>query len=248
MAALHRSLNVSSGNDQPTTQVIAHRTCPLDAPENSLEGIALAHRLGASAVEIDVRLTADGVCVLSHDRTTRRTTGVRHVIGRTPAAVVTGLGLHGSHETIPTLADAAVHLPDGLDFAVDVKEERALGPAIDVLAEAGLLDRSRFWCRRPAMVALAARRAPDGQRALLHNSLIERTALRYLERAALVGANAVSVMDISLTRRVVERGHELGLFVNCWVRSAKIQPRVLAARPDAVVTDWIAEAVAATRA
>lgn len=48
--------------------VIAHRTCPRDAPENSLEGIARATELGADVVEVDVRRTADGVPVLVHDR------------------------------------------------------------------------------------------------------------------------------------------------------------------------------------
>ena len=40
--------------------VIAHRACPHYAAENSLDGIARAARLGADAVEIDVRLTRDG--------------------------------------------------------------------------------------------------------------------------------------------------------------------------------------------
>lgn len=227
---------------EPMTQLIAHRTCPLDAPENSREGILLAGRLGADAVEIDVRLTSDGICVLSHDRTTRRVTGERHVIAHTTAAELTGLRIAGSDETMLTLAEAARILPDGLDFAVDVKEERSLFAAIAELRAAGVLDRARLWGRRPGMVALASREAPDCQRALLHNTVIEWRALRYLEWAARVGATAVSVMDISLTPKVVERGHELGLFVNCWVRSAKIQPKVLECAPDAVVTDWIREA------
>lgn len=224
------------------TQVIAHRTCPLDAPENSREGILLAARLGADAVEIDVRLSSDGVCVLSHDRSTKRVTGERHLIGQTSAEQLTGLQISGSNETILTLAEAARLLPDGLDFAVDVKEERSLAAAIAELRAAGVLGRARLWGRRPGMVALAAREAPQCQRALLHNTVIEWRALRYLEWAARVGATAVSVMDISLTPKVVERGHELGLFVNCWVRSDKIQPKVLACEPDAVVTDWVRQA------
>lgn len=228
------------------TQVIAHRTCPLDAVENSRAGIRLASTLGAAAVEIDVRLSADGVPVLSHDRTTRRVTGERRVIARTRAAELTRLVIGGSGETLLTLDDAIASLPAGLDFAVDVKESAALGPTIDTLEGAGVLHRARLWVRRPRMVEIALQRAPDRQRALLHNTVLESRALRYLENAARIGANAVSVMDISLTPKVVERGHQLGLFVNCWVRSEKIQPEILACGPDAVVTDWIREAVAAT--
>lgn len=228
------------------TQVIAHRTCPLDEVENSRAGIRLAAELGAAATEIDVRLSSDGVPILSHDRTTRRVTGERLVIGRSTAAELTRLRIGRTDETLLTLQDAIAVLPDGLDLAVDVKEPDALGPTIDTLEAAGVLDRARLWGRRPGMVQLARERAPQCQRALLHNTVIESRALRYLDNAARVGATAVSIMDISLTPRVVEEGRELGLFVNCWVRSAKIQPRILAMEPDAVVTDHIGDAVAAT--
>lgn len=224
------------------TQVIAHRTCPLDAVENSRAGIRLAAELGAAAVEIDVRVSADGVPVLSHDRTTRRVTGERHVVARTPAATLTRLAIGGTTETLPTLQDALEALPPGLDLAVDVKEPAALEPTIDVLDRAGMLDRARLWGRRPAMVRLIRDRAPHNQRALLHNTVTEARALRYVENAARVGANAVSVMDISLTPRVVRRAHELDLFVNCWVRVHRHQAKVIACSPDAVVTDWIADA------
>jgi glycerophosphoryl diester phosphodiesterase len=53
-------------------QVIAHRcggrnSDLLPASENSLEMIRMASRLGATGVEMDVRLTSDGVPVLYHD-------------------------------------------------------------------------------------------------------------------------------------------------------------------------------------
>ena len=44
------------------------------APENTLEGIQAAARLGAAWVEFDVKLTADAVPVLFHDETLERTT------------------------------------------------------------------------------------------------------------------------------------------------------------------------------
>ncbi len=55
--------------------IIAHRTSPRDAPENSLAGIARSAELGADYVEIDVRLTRDGVPVMLHDALLLRTTG-----------------------------------------------------------------------------------------------------------------------------------------------------------------------------
>lgn len=45
---------------------IGHRGAAAHAPDNSLAGIAAAARLGADAVEIDLRRTRDGLVVASH--------------------------------------------------------------------------------------------------------------------------------------------------------------------------------------
>src|SRR4029079_13255634 len=45
----------------------AHRGARAHAPENTLEAFALARQLGATGLESDVWLTADGIAVLDHD-------------------------------------------------------------------------------------------------------------------------------------------------------------------------------------
>ena len=45
----------------------AHRGARAHAPENTIEAFHLAQRLGATGLESDVWLTADGVAVLDHD-------------------------------------------------------------------------------------------------------------------------------------------------------------------------------------
>jgi len=54
--------------------VIAHRAANQDFPENSIPAIEEAIRLGVDIVELDIRVTADGVVVLMHDQTLDRTT------------------------------------------------------------------------------------------------------------------------------------------------------------------------------
>ncbi len=55
-------------------KVIAHRGLSSKAPENTLAAIALAAEKGMQWVEVDVKLTADGVFILCHDATVDRTT------------------------------------------------------------------------------------------------------------------------------------------------------------------------------
>lgn len=57
-----------------TPMVFAHRGASLYAPENTLSAFNLAIEQGAHGVELDVKLTADGVPVVIHDQTVDRTT------------------------------------------------------------------------------------------------------------------------------------------------------------------------------
>lgn len=62
--------------------VIAHRGASAEAPENTLAAFELAIRRGADAIELDVRLSADGEAVVIHDATTGRTTERRGEVRR----------------------------------------------------------------------------------------------------------------------------------------------------------------------
>src|ERR1700736_3294504 len=53
---------------------IAHRGEHLPHPENTMPAFEEAVRLGADYIEVDVRTTADGKLVLSHDATVDRCT------------------------------------------------------------------------------------------------------------------------------------------------------------------------------
>ena len=55
-------------------QVIAHRGGAALRPENTLEAFEHAARMGADALEMDVRATSDGAIVVLHDATVDRTT------------------------------------------------------------------------------------------------------------------------------------------------------------------------------
>lgn len=53
--------------DERTPSVCAHRGLSASYPENSLEAYEAAIAAGADEIELDVRLTADGQMVVSHD-------------------------------------------------------------------------------------------------------------------------------------------------------------------------------------
>jgi glycerophosphoryl diester phosphodiesterase len=53
--------------------IIAHRGASADAPENTLAAFRLAIDEGADGLECDLRMSADGVIVISHDDSLKRT-------------------------------------------------------------------------------------------------------------------------------------------------------------------------------
>ncbi|MFH9470105.1 glycerophosphodiester phosphodiesterase [Streptomyces clavifer] len=73
---------------EPGPVVLAHRGASAYAPENTLAAVDAAARLGIAWVENDVQLTRDGVPVVVHDTSLRRTTDAEEVYpGRAPWAV-----------------------------------------------------------------------------------------------------------------------------------------------------------------
>src|ERR1039458_7952758 len=67
---------------QSNVQLLCHRTANRDLPENTLESLALAARMGCDIIEVDVTRTLDGELVLNHDnfldRFTNTTGEVEH--------------------------------------------------------------------------------------------------------------------------------------------------------------------------
>src|SRR5512132_864966 len=59
----------------PQPVLFAHRGASAHAPENTLAAFELALAHQADAIELDVKLTADGHVVVIHDPTVDRTTG-----------------------------------------------------------------------------------------------------------------------------------------------------------------------------
>src|ERR1700679_230574 len=67
---------LTAQNQPPTRRIVAisHRGEHLHHPENTIPAFEEAIRVGADFIEVDVRTTADGKLVLSHDSSVNRCT------------------------------------------------------------------------------------------------------------------------------------------------------------------------------
>jgi glycerophosphoryl diester phosphodiesterase len=111
--------------DDARPVAIAHRGGAGLAPENTMTAFARSYALGFRYLETDVRLTADGVCVLFHDAGTRRLTGVPGRLDRFTWAQLRRLSVFGV-EPVARLEDLLQAFPDAR-LALDLKDPRAIG-------------------------------------------------------------------------------------------------------------------------
>lgn len=223
-----------------TLTAVAHRGDPYRARENTLPSIRSAFARGADAVEIDVRLTRDGVPVLLHDDTLQRLWGhdVRLDAVTSPQLKeLTGGG-------IPTLREAVLAAGAGrLMIDLPGASYEAVRTVVDQVRECGARERT-FYCAGPKTM-LAVRAADPGAEIALtwttlsppRRVLIDAVAPRWLNyRFGLV------------SRELTDALHRDGLLVSAWTADTKRTMRALIrAGVDSVTTNRM-DALTAVRA
>jgi glycerophosphoryl diester phosphodiesterase len=216
--------------------VIAHRTCPLDAPENSLAGIATAVAAGADAVEVDVRRSADGTPMLLHDRWLLRTTLRPVRLEWITAARALRLTLRGGG-SVPTLAEALAALGTTMKVAIDVKDAGAGDAVIAEVRNQGLEARTLFWSKHEPALRAAARHAPEVEISLLRDTKTPAQLDRLLADTTEFGARGISAHWSQVTPELAERCRAQGVRLYAWCKSEAIDPAKLELL-DGLVTDW----------
>ena len=111
---------MSAAGAERRVVAIAHRGEHLHHPENTIPAFEEAIRLGADYIEVDVRTTADGRLVLSHDATVDRRTNGHGEVAKMTFAEIEKLDAGGGAR-VPTF-DEALDLARGrIGIYVDVK-------------------------------------------------------------------------------------------------------------------------------
>ena len=241
--------------------VLGHRGASADAPENSLAAFGLARAQGADGIELDVRLSADGIAVVHHDPTWGRAAGSATLAGRVVADTTAAQRPVG----VPTLAEVLALL-DGWDGGLLNLELTVDGPASAGRASAGRASAGR---RAVAELVSAVQRELGVHRqhpALLVSSF-DRDALEAAVQQLpdipvgwLLDAGSVAGFSVADARSLgcaavhphwravdgdmVARAHGAGLAVYAWTVDDPVAQRRLAALGvEGIITNRPAEAI-----
>lgn len=174
--------------DQPIA--FAHRGARAHAPENTIEAFTLGLRLGATGLESDVWVTADGVPVLDHDgvaRAGRRKRSIRE------------LARADLPEHVPSLADLLDACGADYHLSLDLKDADA-GPAVLAVVKGMAPDLlPRLWLCDPELAVLDALRAIDPTVRLVNSTRLARMKEGPERRAATLSARRIDAINLHHT-------------------------------------------------
>lgn len=128
-------------------KIIAHRGDSAHFPENTPASWDGAYAAGAFAIETDIRLSSDGVCVCAHDPDLDRLFGRSEQVSALPFAELMGLA-NAQGGRIAPATEPLAYAAAGKPVLLDIKDES--GPALERLWQTiadsvPAAQRGRIW-------------------------------------------------------------------------------------------------------
>ena len=215
-----------------TPLIIGHRGASAVAPENTLAAFREAIAVGADGIEFDVRLTRDGVPVVIHDNSLRRTGGLSQRIADMTwaelAKVDVGSWFSGSfaNETVPSLAELFTLFQSNnstlyLEMKCDSPKESApLAEACcRLIAEHGLKQRVMIECFQLPALRVVREIDSDIKTVALFEPSLSPSLLSdqsIINNATDVGAIVLALHHRLARRSLVEKAKAAGMHVAVW--------------------------------
>ena len=217
---------MTDSRPRTTEEVQAHRGASAVAPENTIAAFRAARDQGATWVELDVALLADGTPVVIHDVTLDRTTSGQGSLGNIGAADLLNLdagawfGSQFRGEKLSTLPEILTALGElGLNANVEIKQH-AHHKSLEQLTETVqqcLRDRPpsvRVMISSFDAECLKAmhRLDPTHELAMLWSELPPD----WLDIVAAIPARAIHLNYRALSFNVLDQAREHGIVVRVW--------------------------------
>ena len=207
-------------------EIVAHRGVTDEAPENTLLAFERAIELGADAVELDVRLTADRIPVVFHYYYLENTTPIvgpifNYKYEELKQLQVRGRSTIGKISTFPDVLDA---IGGQIGLEVEIKGPE---PESAVIVAGILREHKRVWqtmeitSYEPALLLEIRKQCPGLATDLLFSRSqpwmkLDVVAYQALHQARLAQARAVHLHPTQLSQDVVAGIKQNGIEVHAW--------------------------------
>lgn len=208
---------MTGGDNRPmrtrTVTVVGHRGDPYRVRENTLPSLRSAIEQGADAIEIDVRLTRDGVSVLLHDASLKRLWGHDRPLAKLTRAEVAELTGGG----VPTLREALFAV-GAHRVMIDLPgaSEQVVRTVVGAVRECGAGERV-YYCAGPATMLAVRAADPSAEIAMTWTTLAPPRPV--LLNA--VGARWLNYRFGLLGPELTDRLHRDGVLVSAWTADTR---------------------------
>ena len=222
----------------------AHRGARAHARENTLEAFELAREMGATGIETDAWVTADGEIVLNHDESVGGlpTMSTRRILGR-PIARLPRARLPAH---IPTIDEYYEHCGTDLPLSVDVKDAAAFVGLVAAAREHGAAER--LWVCHHDTEVLQTWRATAPEVKLVHSTRLDRLprgSERHAADIADAGIDAVNFRREDWNGGLTTLYHRFDLLAFGWdAQQVRHIAELIDAGIDAVYSDHVDRMVA----
>jgi glycerophosphoryl diester phosphodiesterase len=205
--------------------IVAHRGLGFGQRENTCQAFAAVRAHGGIGVELDVRLTRDGIPVVHHDRHVETASGRSAAIDRLRRVALPAY--------VPTLADALEALGEAVFVDLEIKPtERSIAGTLEVVGARQV----RLSSFSAAVLTRARALAPSLPRALL---IEEGERVRpAIAKARALEAEGLHVHVSHLDEANVGALRDAGLAIRAYTLNAEAEWRdALRLGIDAIITD-----------
>jgi glycerophosphoryl diester phosphodiesterase len=216
-------------------QVVAHRGDPAHAPENTLASFRQAVAKGATAVEVDLRRSADGVWVAFHDPTLGRTTNGSGWLRKKRWEELRALDAGGwfsslfRGERIPRLRQVLDFCREqGVEIFLDVKVKGREADLVRTLRRSGWFSHIAVGYGQPTSLEKWRRLLPGSPLFWVTGFRAPITARR-VSQARRWKVTGLASYKGWVTRRTIGRVHEAGLKLYVWTARTPAEVKRLAA-------------------
>jgi glycerophosphoryl diester phosphodiesterase len=198
--------------------LIGHRGAKAHAPENTILGFKNGAKLGANAIEFDVRFTKDKVPVVIHDATVDRTTNGKGKVASFDLNELRKLDA-GKGEKIPTLKEALLFCKkQKVTPLIELKEKKHTKIIADTIKKTKT--KPIVLSFYPEALKQFKTHAPNIETAFLFSNKIKNVA-GFMKLGKVLKASWLFGRKDTVDKKLIETAHKWKFKIAVWVCNTK---------------------------
>lgn len=221
--------------------IIAHRGASGYEFENSISAFRKAIELKAGMIETDAQITKDGIIVLNHDNSIKKTTNQTGRISRLTQEELRKMPLKNGEE-MPTYQDLLDLCKDKIQVNLEIKARNVEKKVLDITIKNDMLEDvvfSSFSINVLNKIREHDSKARLGYLIILEGSFIARLNF-WMEKIVDMGIESINPMQTFISSKLIKEAHKKGIAIYPWTinDAARIRKLIEEKNIDGVFTDY----------